>query len=309
MLTLFTTAKPFKGHSAIIQRNALKSWTLLHPAVEVILFGDEEGAAEVCTEYGLRHEPKVERFDSRVPFVDSMFARAQRFARHEYLCYSNCDIVLLDDFWLAFEVAVAWRERFLLVSRRWDVDITQAIDFKRSGWAESLRRLTLTEGVQQDESWIDFFLFSKGLFPDIPRMIVGHCYWDNWMIWKALAMGVPVLDASSFVTPVHQNHGYSPESGRIRGASIDALSLYNRGVIQKPGHVRQIDSATHRLAADGRIHFRIFRRVPPIGRKIGNKVHWALQTWVWHPLLRLTRPVRGALGLRSESINRRRGKA
>ena len=34
MLTLFTTAKPFKGHSAIIQRNALKSWTLLDPDIE-----------------------------------------------------------------------------------------------------------------------------------------------------------------------------------------------------------------------------------------------------------------------------------
>jgi hypothetical protein len=31
MLTLFTTAKPFLGHTSIIQRNALKSWTLLHP--------------------------------------------------------------------------------------------------------------------------------------------------------------------------------------------------------------------------------------------------------------------------------------
>jgi hypothetical protein len=31
MLTFFTTAKPFRGHHGIIQRNALKSWTLLHP--------------------------------------------------------------------------------------------------------------------------------------------------------------------------------------------------------------------------------------------------------------------------------------
>lgn len=35
----FTTAKPFVGHNGVIQRNALRSWTLLHPGVEVILFG------------------------------------------------------------------------------------------------------------------------------------------------------------------------------------------------------------------------------------------------------------------------------
>jgi hypothetical protein len=34
MITIFTTAKPFLGHSGIIQRNALQSWTLLHPETE-----------------------------------------------------------------------------------------------------------------------------------------------------------------------------------------------------------------------------------------------------------------------------------
>ena len=61
MLTLFSTAKPFLGHSGIIQRNALQSWKLLHPDVEVILFGDDEGAAEVARELGIRHEPQVDR--------------------------------------------------------------------------------------------------------------------------------------------------------------------------------------------------------------------------------------------------------
>jgi len=46
VLTFFTTAKPFLGHAKIIQRNALKSWTLVHPDVEVIVFGDEHGSAE-----------------------------------------------------------------------------------------------------------------------------------------------------------------------------------------------------------------------------------------------------------------------
>jgi hypothetical protein len=36
MLTFFTTAKPFRGHSETIQRNALKSWTLLGADVEGI---------------------------------------------------------------------------------------------------------------------------------------------------------------------------------------------------------------------------------------------------------------------------------
>src|SRR5260370_28141611 len=105
MLTFFTTAKPFRGHDGIIQRNALKSWTLLDPDVEVIVFGDEEGAADVCGEMGLRHEPHVERHESGLKYLNYMFERAQKIARHHYLCYANCDIILMMDFREALEKA------------------------------------------------------------------------------------------------------------------------------------------------------------------------------------------------------------
>src|ERR1700676_776069 len=92
-LHFFTTAKPFVGHSDVIQRNALKSWTLLHPGVEVIVFGDDAGAAEVCREMGLRHEPRVERQGDGPPSLRSIFGRAQEIAQYEQVCYCNCDII------------------------------------------------------------------------------------------------------------------------------------------------------------------------------------------------------------------------
>ena len=36
-----------------MQRNALKSRELLEPDVEVILFGEDQGAAGVCSEFGV----------------------------------------------------------------------------------------------------------------------------------------------------------------------------------------------------------------------------------------------------------------
>jgi hypothetical protein len=38
MLTLFTTPKAFSRHINVIQRNALRSWKLLDPDAEVIVF-------------------------------------------------------------------------------------------------------------------------------------------------------------------------------------------------------------------------------------------------------------------------------
>src|SRR5215472_234040 len=105
MLTIFTTPKPFRGHINVIQRNALKSWTLLHPDVEVIVLGDEDGVAEVCSELNLRHQPHVERHESGMKYLNYMFDCVQRISKYPYLCYSNCDIVLLPDFWKSFEIA------------------------------------------------------------------------------------------------------------------------------------------------------------------------------------------------------------
>src|SRR6266853_2897164 len=115
MLTIFTTAKPFRGHSGIIQRNALQSWKALHPGIEIILFGADEGAAEAAREFGLRHEPHVERNEWGSKRLDFMFARAEAIARHGILCYINCDIVLMQDFWRAIErVRAVHRESMCL---------------------------------------------------------------------------------------------------------------------------------------------------------------------------------------------------
>jgi hypothetical protein len=239
-----------------------------------------------------------------------MFARASQMARHEYLCYCNCDIILLDDFRRAFDRAKAWKEQFLLVSQRWDVDITEPIDFGDAAWVERLRTLTDAEGVQRDEFWIDLFVFKRGLYLDMPPLIVGHCYWDNWMIWKALVDGVRVVDGTSFVTLVHQNHAYSAASGRIRGNSNDALSMVNLKTIGGLGRVRDIKSSTHRLGSEGRIYPNVFRYAHDYTRgwrpRIEEFVVYKVWLPAWHAFLGITRPIRKMLGLRSKPVGERR---
>lgn len=301
MITFFTTAKPFRGHDGIIQRNALQSWKLLHPDVEVILFGDEEGAADACADYGLRHEPHVERYEGRIPHIDFMFARAQEIARHEYLCYCNCDIIFFHDFLRAFAKARKWRNRFLVVSRRWDTDIAQPINFDEVDWAERLRRFARRHGSQQDEYWIDFFLFPRGLYVDMPPLVVGYCYWDNWMIWKTLSLGVPVLDCSSVLVPVHQNHAYSPESGRAKGLPSDARSLRNLELIGGEKNLARIDNSTHRITRVGWIWPSGYRY-----KRGTRKARRIMRFYVWNPVwflfLDVTRPLRSVLGLRSKAV-------
>jgi hypothetical protein len=293
VITFFTTAKAFRGHSAVIQRNALKSWTLLHPDVEVILFGDDEGAAEACRELGLRHEFHVEHHESGMKYLNYMFARAQQIARHDYLCYSNCDIVLMDDFWKAFEKVAAWRKRFLLVGRRWDTDVTQPIDFADPHWASNLRGLALSTGFHQSPGWIDFFAFSKGLYGHVPPLVVGRSYWDNWLVWTAISARVPVVDSTDFVVPVHQNHEYGYHPQGKWGTGADPLAKRNEEL--RGDSAGTVLDSTHRLTADGRIHRTLFRRLIAQPSSPGE---------FWFAVKRVTFPWRNRLGLRRKSFRK-----
>jgi hypothetical protein len=294
MITFFTTGKPFRGHDGIIQRNALKSWTLLHPDVEVIFFGDEEGAVEVCAEFGLHHEPHVMRYESRMPYVNAMFARAQQIARHDYVCYANCDMILLKDFWQAFQIARSWKNRFLLIGQRWDTGVTEPIDFNRPDWADDLRQFALSKGFQQDVNCIDFFLFPKGLYADMPALIVGYAYWDHWMVWKALSTGSPVLDGSPFIVAIHQDHAYTTTPERNKGSHTDPVAMRNFELSGKGKHLRFLLDSTHRITRWGKIRRTRFRRIFESAPVLA----------VRQTLVELTFPLRKRLGLRRQTLDK-----
>ena len=129
MLTLFTIPRLFRGEFEIIQRNAIKSWTLLPNCPEIILFGDDEGTAQVALEFGVLHIPDIARNEYGTPLVNDVFEKAQRLATHDTICYVNADIILLSDFMIALEQVVDRYRRFLMVGQRWDVDIKEHLYF------------------------------------------------------------------------------------------------------------------------------------------------------------------------------------
>lgn len=307
MLTFFTTAKPFRGHNGIIQRNALKSWTLLHPDVEVILFGDEEGAAEAAKDLGLRHEPHVERNEFETKRLDYMFCRAQAIARHELRCYINCDIVLMQDFCDALKRVREKHSQFLMVSRRWDGEITVPLSFGSKNWEPQLRLRVLRSGRRRGPEWIDYFVFSRGLYgEDVPPFVVGRVFWDNWLVWKALASNFPVIDVSDAVLAVHQNHDYGYHPQGRQGVFYGAEAGRNYQLAGGWRHLRTIADATEVLRRGGlrpnrARHWAIAKRYARHAWRV--LLHDGIEP-AWFLVLGLTRPVRHKLGLKAENLRR-----
>ena len=297
MVTLFSTAKPFVGHCRVIQRNALQSWKRLHPDAEVILFGDEEGAAEACRDLGLRHEPWVKRNENGTKYLDWIFDQANESSRNKFLCYANCDIMLGPDFLEALQVVSRRHERFLITGRRWDTDITEPWDFERADWAAELRGLALRRGRRNGATWLDYFCFSRDLYyRKMPAFLIGRQGWDPWLSYFCRKSGARLVDATGMVVAVHQNHDYAymKAGGASRYSEGEAEYNWKLGDTSW-WHFYCLHSATEAFSG-GRLRT---RWLAPIGAARTRMI--ALGQQAWFAGLKATRPIRHPLGLKGKA--------
>ena len=215
MFTIFTIPKAFHGHIGIIQTNAIRSWVLLHPECEVILLGNDEGTAEIALQLGIRHISEVESNEYGTPLISSIFGIAQDIASHQLVCYVNADIILMSDFLKA--VRQVQRRPFLLVGQRWDLDLKKPVDFDKPDWESYLQARVAEQGKLHPSTGIDYFAFPRGLYRNVPPFAVGRGGWDNWLIYQARHLKVPVIDATKAVIAIHQNHDYAHHPGGKAG--------------------------------------------------------------------------------------------
>lgn len=213
LITLVSAPKPFTDPAtARSQRNAIRSWKAL-PDVELLLLGEEAGLAEAAAEMGARHVPNVAFNPNHVPLVSSMLELARQAGESSFLCIINADIILLTDFVEAArqlassQAAPQLAHGFVLVSRRWDLDVEREIEFK-PGWDDALRDELATRGGLHRPTGSDFFLFPRGCYPQVPDFAIGRAGWDNWMIYHARRQGWAVVDGTASLTIIHQNHDY-----------------------------------------------------------------------------------------------------
>ena len=250
MLTLFTVPKGFQGHIGIIQRNAIASWVQLGSQVEILLFGDDEGTAETAAKMGLRHFPRIVRNSYGTPLISEVFRQAQERASFEFLCYVNADIILVRDFLEAIQRMRSHQGHFLLMGRRWDLEIAQLLDFT-GDWERKLRSELLRNGHLHSSSAMDYFVFRRGMVAEMPSFAIGRPAWDNWLIFFVRSCGYPVIDATSVITVVHQGHEYShvPFGTGIRWEGPEAEQ--NRELAGGFEHIFTMEDATQILTTDG----------------------------------------------------------
>ena len=233
-LAIFTATKPFEGHAGEIQNRSLSNWRDVFWGLDSIEFNGP-----------------------LVPF-DEMVKVVEDDTDANWLMYANADIL--------FDKAQVWRLYDSWIGnlpRVLDGDFLltgQRIDIQENG----SRRLHRPSGM-------DYFVFRRGMFHDLPRTLMGRAYCDNALVSYCLGQNIPVIDASFALMVEHQFHDYDHIAGGRKSVwcGEDALANKRNNSLREFGP--NVLDATHTLLPDGSV-------VPNIRKRPKCWAMWNLLT-------------------------------
>lgn len=253
MITIFTIPKPFiDPHIITIQTNAINSWKRCAPDVEIFLIGNDPGVAEAASRLNVKHFPNVAVSQYGTPILSSAFEIARQNSKFSTLAYANADIIFPA---LPADIISEIPGRFLALGKRLDVDVKEIINFDDEGGPKRLADLAASTGTIHSAFGIDYFIFGKNEFTDMPPLIVGRVGWDNWMIMYSKQENISVYDLTEYFPIIHQNHFYpSFNTGQERKTNPEARE--NLRYITR--YTYGIDDADYRFDSHGQIKKQLF---------------------------------------------------
>ncbi len=213
--TILFCPKAFINEYKQMQRNAIISWKNLEPCPEIIMLGEEEGCKEVAAEFGLKHIPEIEVNQYGTPLIPSLFTEGQNLSSNAIIVYINSDIILFPAFVENIRQILNHNPGdFLMIGERHDMDVYEVLNPESTykditAQLEELERRSQTDSRGHGKRGIDFFVFRRGMFTDIPPFALGRLVWDNWLCWDALQQQIPVIEAADEISALHQNHTYN----------------------------------------------------------------------------------------------------
>src|SRR5204863_3843381 len=129
---------------------------------------------------------------------------------------------------------------FLLVGESWNAVLVEPLSFDDQ-WEQQVHALPQR---RRGADAIDYFVYSRGLYDDMPPFAIGRTAFDNWLIWKARDRGATVVDATASVRTIHQDHDYA-HGGSLAQIRQSAEAVRNRELAGGKEQLYSRFDATH----------------------------------------------------------------
>ncbi len=265
MITIFSLPKPFTNkHIATIQHNAIKSWMQLEPRPQIILFGRDEGVEEAARELNIEHNNDITYTSLGTPYLNSTFEKARKLAKHHTLVYLNADIILPPDF-IKKCLDIKFK-KYLMVGHRWNLDVTEKINFSQKDWFDALFKQAKTVNNKSGRGGSDYFVYTRNCIKKFPPFAVGRIAWDNFIIYYFRKKHIPVIDASSLIHVIHQNHDYSHVKNSNGELYLGQESDKNLEIFKSEFQRFTLDDASHYASNHGEI-----KKIQPLEHFLNRK--------------------------------------
>lgn len=233
-IAIFAPLKSCKGRACEIQARSLDNWRDVFWGADIIEF---DGPL--------------------IPFHE-MVAAVEHDTDASWMMYANADILFdrsqIEKLWqsLIGQHPVELEGDFLLTGQR--IDILE----------DGSKRLHRPSGM-------DYFVFRRGMFTNLPKVTMGRAYCDNALVAYCLRRDIPVIDASFALRIEHQFHGYGHVAGGRSSVWHGEEAMANKRDNGLKDFGPNVLDATHTLLPDGRI-------VPNIRKRPKSWGLWNLLT-------------------------------
>ena len=223
LLTLFTTwteskqenyFKPdskiknwsYNNEEQLVHNLTIRNWLLFHPFVIPVLFATEAPLAEKCRRQGWDVRPVIETAADGVPVLKNMFLDAMSNYNTMFYAYSNGDILytnsLLETLVSGLESFITLDKPAMLVGKRTNID--HVTNTEGSSW-QNIAVTAKRRGELFSARAEDYFITTPSYpWEDIPPLVIGRLWYDNWLVYNARKQGHLVIDATITLLAVHQ---------------------------------------------------------------------------------------------------------
>ena len=207
MFTIFTFPRPFKSPFNTPQLNAINSWKKIHKDVEIYLINDELNTAK---EFAIKN--KIKCIDGKFskygsPLLKDAIESINKVAKNDIILFINTDIIYIDGIKRTFDVVLNNFDKYFIVGRRVDYDVDYKISFNDKDYKKKLISM-YKNGAMHGLSGLDYWMFPKNTFNEIPNFVIGKPGYDNWLLAESKRKSISVIDASNSIRILHQNHYY-----------------------------------------------------------------------------------------------------
>ncbi len=162
-------------------------------------------------------------FEGEPPLFAEVIRRSAA-CEGDVIIYANADILFAPEIGAIVEWSAEQKRDYLIVGRRTDI---------LAGGQREVHR----------PSGMDYFIFRKGMFSDLPETRVGRAYYDSALLAYCLRRKICVIDASGVLEVLHQYHDYGHLAGgrsEVFGGAVARANKQNNRLLDFGPHIADV---------------------------------------------------------------------